>query len=70
MSVSEYSESELLKRAVRGARAHRPTPAPRWVAIMDTFCLGSGYAVELCRLHDLDPDEMVHGAHCQACEQS
>jgi hypothetical protein len=60
----QFSDVELmdyLGRAVKGARAQRPHlgKRPRWVAVMDTFHLGSTYAHLLCRKFGLDPDEMV-----------
>jgi hypothetical protein len=60
----EFSDLELidfLGRAVKGARAQRRHrgKSPRWVAVMDTFGLGSTYAHLLCRKFDLNPDEMV-----------
>lgn len=38
----------------RGRRKH-----PRWVAVMDTFGCGSGYANALCRRFGFNPDEEV-----------
>lgn len=67
MSVKYYSDSDLLSRAVRGARARTNGTHERWVAVMDTFGLGSTYAVELCRIHHVDPHEEVSGATCPAC---
>ena len=67
-SVSEISTADLVKRAVMNARPHRCGEAPRWVAVMDAFALGSTHAYELCRLHGLDPEETRSGARCVACE--
>jgi len=61
-SVSEIPDAELLSRAVNAARkrsARKGEKHPRWVAVMDAFQLGSGYAGELCRRFDLSPDEEV-----------
>ena len=62
MSVSDIKDSELLERAVRNCR-DRQSPKrvkhPRWVAVMDTFALGSTYSIELCRRFGLDPYEKV-----------
>ena len=70
MSVTLISDAALVKRAVANARARRVAiETPRWVAIHDTFALGSTYSAELCRIHGLDPDEMIHGTHCERCEQ-
>lgn len=54
-----YSERDLLARAVRSARAITGGSNPRWVCVMDTFSLGSTAAHGLCREFDLDPDEKV-----------
>lgn len=62
MSVATIPDAKLLERAVRGARDHRSRKGvkhPRWVAVMDSFTLGSTYAQELCRRFGLDPDEQV-----------
>lgn len=56
----ELSDADLLGRAVKGARSPgRQGKHWRWVAVMDVFALGSGYAQQLCRRFGLDPDEMV-----------
>ena len=62
MSVTNYTDRELVARAVRGARPRKAGRSPRWVAVKDTFGLGSTYAHELCRLHGLDPDEELPAA--------
>lgn len=62
MSVSDIPDDELLRRAVLAARkrsSRKGDKHPRWVAVMDAFQLGSGYAGELCRRFGLDPDEEV-----------
>lgn len=58
-TVADIPDQELLRRAVRGARARGRQDAPRWVAVMDAFGLGSTYAHQLCRRFDLEPDEIV-----------
>jgi hypothetical protein len=61
-SVTDIDATELIGRAVRNARARdrrKGQKHPRWVAVMDAFALGSGFAHELCRVHGLDPDELV-----------
>jgi hypothetical protein len=60
-SVNDIPDSELLRRAVTDCRANVPKgrPHPRWVAVMETFALGSGYSRELCERFDLAPDELV-----------
>lgn len=62
MSVADVPTRELLRRAVKNARDRTKRHGekhPRWVAVMDTFALGSGYAHELCVMFGVDPDEMV-----------
>lgn len=62
MSVRDYPDEALLRRAVINCRdetAYSGFQHPRWVAVANTFSLGSTYARELCRRFDLDPDEMV-----------
>lgn len=52
----------LLGRAVKAARkrhGRHNTLHPRWVAVMDTFTLGSTAARELCAHFGLDPYEQV-----------
>jgi hypothetical protein len=58
-TVDDIPDAKLLERAVRGARPNRPGRHPRWVAVVDTFALGSTYATQLCRRFGLDPDEQV-----------
>lgn len=57
--MPDYSNESLVKRAVINARPHINSPAPRWVAVMHTFALGQTYAIELCKLYGLDPDEII-----------
>ncbi len=56
-SVSSIADNELLARAVRGARGRRV--GPRWVAVSEAFCLGSTFAMQLCRRFNVDPNEKV-----------
>ena len=58
MPLHDYSDADLVRRAVRNARSSKPGPVARWVAVKDTFALGSTYARDLCRLHNCDPDEI------------
>ncbi|WP_294355852.1 hypothetical protein [uncultured Sphingomonas sp.] len=53
------SDHALLRRAVVSARAAGRARKPRWVAVMDTFALGSTYAGRLCERFGLNPDELV-----------
>ena len=63
------SDAQLVANAVRAARPHRTTPANRWVAVKETFMVGSTTAKSLCRRFDLDPYEDVPGAVCGACDE-
>jgi hypothetical protein len=60
-TVSDIGDADLLHRAVKNARAnyHKGRKHPRWVAVRDTFAIGSTSAHELCRRFGLDPDELV-----------
>jgi hypothetical protein len=58
----EVSDEELLRRAVTNAldsNANKGVPHARWVAVKDTFLVGSTYAHLICRRFGLDPDEWV-----------
>lgn len=66
-SVSDYTAEELVSRAVRNARPRECGESPRWAAVSSTFALGSTFAAQLCRIHGLDPDEMVSGPRCISC---
>lgn len=60
-STPGVDDATPLERAVRSARGRcrKGQKHPRWVGVMDTFALGSGYAHALCRRYGLDPDEQV-----------
>jgi hypothetical protein len=69
MPVSEYSDADLVERAVRNARVRRiGSREPRWAAVSDAFAMGSTYSAELCRRFGLDPNEMIDGPTCEGCE--
>lgn len=62
--LHEISAESLVSRALRGMRNCFATPTARWVVVGQLLGLGSTYARDLCRLHDLDPDEvMPRGKH-------
>jgi hypothetical protein len=61
-TVSCISDEDLLKRAVKSARARgcrKGEKHLRWTAVADAFCLGSTFSAQLCRRFGLDPDEYV-----------
>lgn len=68
MPIREITDEQLVRRAMMNAHPKKIGDCQRWVAVMDTFGLGSGYALELCRAHGLDPYETVHGPQCEACD--
>jgi hypothetical protein len=59
LSGCEFTEHELLARAVRAARGTSRGAVQRWVATKNAFGCGSGVANALCRRFGFDPDEMV-----------
>jgi len=67
MPLHEIDDAALVRRAVMNAKPRRNGDAPRWVAVLDTFGLGSTYAHDLCRQYGLDPDKMVGGVRCLSC---
>jgi hypothetical protein len=62
-----HTYPRLVERAVRNAISHAAGPSPRWVAVRDTFAVGSRVAIGLCKAYGLDPDEFVHGVSCPSC---
>jgi hypothetical protein len=59
LSGCEFSEHELIGKAVRAASGTSRRGTLRWVAMKDAFCCGSGVAHALCRRFGFDPDETV-----------
>lgn len=66
-NLHNLTPADLVRRAVMNAHARDTGECARWVAVMDTFALGSTYARDLCRLYGLDPDARVAGSRCVAC---
>ena len=62
-----YTFPNLTERAVRNAISHTAGPSPRWVAVGDTFAVGSTVAIEICRVYGFDPDESIRGVTCISC---
>lgn len=58
-SLAGLSDTELLRRAIRGLRGGDGPQAPRWAVAMDTLGLTSAGAVALCRRLNLDPNERM-----------
>lgn len=64
--LPKITAEQLVERAVRNAHPRETGRAPRWVAVMDAFGIGSTYAYDLCKMHGLDPDELVRGPRCSS----
>lgn len=61
-TIDSIPDATLLRRAVVGARSstfRARVKHPRWVAVMDTFSLGSTFSKQLCARFGLNPDEEV-----------
>ena len=59
LSGCEFTEDELVGKAVRAVTGTSRRGTLRWVAMKDAFCVGSGVAHALCRRFGFDPDETV-----------
>ncbi|WP_236054304.1 hypothetical protein [Pseudomonas arcuscaelestis] len=57
LSGCEFTEDELLARAVRCVKGTSRYKTARWVLMKDAFGCGSGVATSLCRRFKLDPNE-------------
>ncbi|PLP90840.1 hypothetical protein CX682_14630 [Pseudomonas sp. FFUP_PS_41] len=57
LSGCEFTEDDLLRKAVRMVNGTSRRKTPRWVLMKDVFCCGSGVAHALCRRFGFDPDE-------------
>lgn len=58
-ALAGLSETELLRRAVRGLSRGYSAKTPRWCAVMDTLGLTSAGAVALCNRLNLNPNERM-----------
>lgn len=59
LAGNEFSEYELIRRAMCALPGKDRHGDPRWVLVMDLFCVGSTVAHALCQEFDLDPDEVI-----------
>ena len=57
----EYTDLDLLDRAVRNIHYGKGM-LPRWSHVGQTFSMGSGYSIGLCKRWGLDPHEMLGSA--------
>ncbi len=60
---------ELVGKAVHAATPQRTSPAQKWVAVMDTFQVGSGTALAMCKYFGVDPFKAVDGVQCGNCTE-
>lgn len=64
----EYSQIEMLRRAVTNARPDSTQACQRWVAVKHVFGYGNQTSNEICIFFNLDSDEIVKGSFCGVCE--
>ena len=55
-TVADITDAQLLERAVRSAVAKKRKREFAWVAIRETFGLGSTFSVQLCERFGIDPE--------------
>ena len=68
-TVADIHDTSLVERAVRNAKPDGLGDAERWVAVRDSFGLGSTYAMQLCGRFNLNPHDQVRGVHCSECDE-
>ncbi|MBI6576852.1 hypothetical protein YA0001_07715 [Pseudomonas viridiflava] len=59
LSGCEFTEDDLLRRAVRAVGGSRRNTLPRWALVRDAFGCGSGVGTALCRRFGFDPEEIL-----------
>ena len=59
LSGCEFTEGELVWRAVRNVHGSKRNLLQRWSLVKNVFGTGSGVAIALCRRFNLDPDEIL-----------
>ncbi|WP_346394610.1 hypothetical protein [Pseudomonas syringae] len=59
LSGCEFTEDDLLRRAVRAVGGSRRNTMPRWALVRDAFGCGSGVGTALCRRFGYDPEEIL-----------
>ena len=57
-SAIPYSESDLIRRAIKQAKPLHGAK-PRWALVKSTFCTGQGVSEAICRKYGFDPDRQV-----------
>ena len=65
--IKGYAVDELMRRAIRNARARDGKEVPRWAAVRDSFSVGSTTATAICQAYEFDPNETVPGFTCPNC---
>lgn len=64
----EYSDGELVKRAVTYPVNAYSYSAPRWSCVKQMFGVGSTVSHALCRRFQCNPDDLIKGVACDAEE--
>lgn len=59
LSGCEFTEGELVFRAVRNVHGSKRNLLQRWSLVKNVFGTGSGVAIALCRRFNFDPDEIL-----------
>lgn len=59
-SAIQYTESELIQRAIRAARPENGSRhLKRWMLVRRLFCTGSQVSSAICSKYGFDPDQEI-----------
>lgn len=59
-SAIQYTDSELIQRAICAARPQNGSqPLERWVLVKRIFCTGSQVSRAICSNYNFDPDKEI-----------
>ena len=59
-SAIQYTERELIQRAIRAARPENGSRhLERWVLVKQIFCTGSQVSRAICSKYGFDPDQEI-----------
>ncbi|KPB83865.1 hypothetical protein [Pseudomonas syringae group genomosp. 3] len=59
LSGCEIKEADLIWGVMRNLHGNRRNTLPRWALVRNAFGTGSGVATALCRLFNLNPEEVL-----------
>lgn len=59
LSGCEIKEADLIRGVMYNLHGNRRNTLPRWALVRDAFGTGSGVATALCRLFNLNPEEVL-----------